>query len=378
MVVNYPVGVYEGRILSSIGKHVKTIQNFSSGLENHLQNRHNPPMDFRQRQLHNCITRPDDPRLESLKIPVSISGNDPLLHRYPMKITEHVLALMKTDTAVRRQFLPHADENLVLTGQSPDPLDENRYSPVPGLIHKYAGRVLLKVTHRCAAHCRFCFRKRFHNGSETPDHEDFPIGAWLSYTASRRNIREVILSGGDPLMLHNDQIRRILTVFAKIPHVDIIRIHSRILTTWPSRITTTLVRILQKSAPLWFVTHFNTAGELTPKADEGLEKLAMAGIPVLNQGVFLSGVNDEYEGFKTLCTELVRRRVRPYYMHLLDPAPGTAHFNVPAERAVELIRCFRRDVQGYAIPALVREIPGRPSKTPVVSSESQENHLHPK
>ena len=319
-----------------------------------------------ENELQNSIMDINDHRLSHLKKFQVDSSIQSVIAQYPFLITNHLLNLMSCNEPfdpIRIQFIPNACENIISNEETTDPLNEIDYSPVPGLIHKYRNRVLLMVSQYCAANCRFCFRKHLHIKNRLSRETPFNLPKILDYIWRHHTLNEVILSGGDPLILTDDKLEEILVSCRKIPHIDIIRIHTRVLTSIPFRITESLCQILQKYSPIWLVTHFNHLREITSESRLSLEKLSRSGIPLLNQTTLLKNVNDSYEIQKELNLELVRCRIKPYYIHLLDPAPGTSHFRVSDEFAGRIINKLRQHLQGYAVPQLVRDIPGSASKT---------------
>lgn len=270
---------------------------------------------------------------------------------------------------LRRQVEPSADELRHVEGFVVDPLEERalRHAAgegIPGLLQKYHGRVLLQVSGECAVHCRFCFR-RHDTYATIPRH----MAEWAPALAAIRgdpSLREVVLSGGDPLMVSDVRLAQLAQRLAAIPHLTRLRLHSRMPVVTPKRIGGALVRWLTalRLAPI-VVLHCNHAAELGPETLAALGRLLDAGIPLLNQSVLLKGVNDDVNVLAELCETLVNHRVMPYYLHLLDPVAGAAHFHVERDRARALIAALQTRLPGYAVPRLVQEQPGQPSKTPL-------------
>ncbi len=263
-----------------------------------------------------------------------------------------------------RQVLPVSAELTPTPGFSPDPVGDAEASLLPGLLHKYDGRVLMVTTGACAVHCRYCFRREFPY-SEIPPGAD----AWdpaLARIRSDKSIREVILSGGDPLTLVDSQLRILAERLADIPHLRRIRIHTRLPVVLPQRVTDELLGWLRGSrlTPI-VVIHANHAAELVGSAASAIARLVDAGIPLLNQSVLLRGVNDTVPDLVQLSERLLDLRVIPYYLHLLDRVRGAAHFEVPTATGIRLIESLRRQLPGYAVPRLVREISGQPHKIPL-------------
>lgn len=281
---------------------------------------------------------------------------------YPYRISSYYAGLITAPhDPIWKQCVPSLEE-LYDTDQLSDPLDEERLSPVPGLIHRYPDRAVLLVSNRCAMYCRFCMRKRKVgcSGGEAD------LSAACDYIAATPRLRDIILSGGDPLMLHDDELYQILSALRRIPHVEIIRIGSRIPVTDPSRITPALCRMLAEHHPLYLNTHFNHPMELTAEAAHACSLLADAGVQLGNQTVLLKGVNDDSLTLQKLFTGLLRLRVRPYYLHQMDLVRGTAHFRTTLEQGRQLVRELRGKVSGLAIPHFVIDLPGGKGKVPVL------------
>lgn len=284
----------------------------------------------------------------------------------PLRITPHFLSLMdpvNTDCPLRRQVVPRASEFAFEEGLRRDPLGEEDHEVVPHLVHRYPDRVLLLVTDRCATYCRFCTRKRWVGQGPTPRLEHLTQA--LAYIRNHPEVEEVIISGGDPLLLGDAQLRSLLQEVRAIDHVQVLRIHTRMLAFAPMRVTPELVGILREAQPLYIVTHFNHSLELSTAALDALKALCDAGIPVINQNVLLRGINDSKEALTALFKKLVRNRVRPYYLHQCDVVLGTTAFRVPFDEAVALYQSLRGHVSGLCLPTLVIDIPGGFGKVPV-------------
>jgi lysine 2,3-aminomutase len=285
----------------------------------------------------------------------------------PLGITPHFLSLMTNDPhdPLRRQVVPHADEFLPTTWDRRDPLGEEDLEVVPFLVHRYPDRVLLLATDRCASYCRFCTRKRMVGQGPTPqlDH----LQAALAYVAATPTIREVIISGGDALVLADDRLAWMLTSLRAIPHLDVIRIATRMLAFAPQRVTPALTTLLQSGdgPAVYVLSHFNHPNELPPIALSAIESLVNAGIPVLNQTVLMRGVNDNRDTLVGLFRRLTRHRARPYYLHQCDLAPGTDGFRVPLDEARRLYASLRGHISGLSIPTFVVDIPGGLGKAPL-------------
>lgn len=269
----------------------------------------------------------------------------------------------RPDDPLLRQVLPSAAELEAVPGFGPDPLQERERMPVPGLIHKYAGRVLVMLTTACPIHCRYCFRRHF-SSTETASQRHWP--KVLDYLRARPQLREVILSGGDPLALGDRRLAHRIADLAGIRHLHVLRLHSRAPVVTPERVTPALLDTLE-TCPLQtvLVIHANHARELDGPARRALAQLARRGVRLFNQTVLLRGVNDDVPALADLSRALFDSGVQPYYLHLLDPVAGAGHFHVPEEEAVRLMQDLGALLPGYLLPRLVREIPGQPGKTPV-------------
>jgi len=289
----------------------------------------------------------------------------PVAARYPMRITRHYLGLIGgVGDPIWRQCVPDPME--LQDGVSlPDPLNEGGLSPVPGLIHRYPDRVVWLVSNSCAVYCRFCMRKRQVGccGIEGTLAEQ---SAPLDYIRDTGTIRDVILSGGDPLLLDDDRLDDILASLRAIPHVEIIRIGTRVPVTLPERITPKLCKLLQRYHPIYVNTHFNHPRELTPQSRLACAMLADAGIPLGNQTVLMEGVNDDPAVMADLFRGLLAMRVRPYYLHQMDLVRGTRHFRTTVERGLEIMASLRGFVSGMAVPYYVVDLPEGKGKVPLL------------
>lgn len=285
--------------------------------------------------------------------------------RYAVRISLHLAELMDPENPycpIRRQFLPDPAELEDLKGFTEDPLQDIDHQPVRGVTHRFRDRALIQVTPNCASACRFCFRKSLLQ----PDNRKIFGGPWdaaLDYIDGRPEIREVILSGGDPLMASDDRISLILSDIARIPHVRALRIHTRIPGTLPDRITRQLASLLAASPrPLRIVSHFNHPAELAGESLEALSLLLHAGVRVLNQSVLLRGVNDNPQVLSDLFRRLFEAGVEPYYLHHPDPARGTDHFYLDTSAGLAIYRELEKMISRPLIPRYVIDIPGAPSK----------------
>lgn len=288
---------------------------------------------------------------------------------YPFRVTPYYLALTDVSDPVdplRRQCFPDWKEIRFSLGGVDDPLEERRDMPVPGLIHRYADRCLILATHACAVYCRHCNRKRLWQDKPSAA-APAQLEPMLAYIRQRKEIREVIVSGGDPLTLSDSALERMLAPLRIIPHVEVLRIGSRIPVVMPMRVTPALCKMLQKYRPLWFNTQFNHAREITPDAARACEMLLEAGIPVSNQSVLLRGVNDSHDVMRELLYGLQRISVRPYYLFQCDPVRGTDHFRVDVGHGIEIMEELRRNISGLCMPRYVVDLPGGKGKWPVES-----------
>ena len=274
--------------------------------------------------------------------------------KYPFVVTPYYYSLAEksADDPVFRQFCPSLDELKDIDGQMEDPLAEERDSPVPGLVHRYPDRVLMVITNVCFMNCRHCTRKRlWKEGRYHLKISD--IRKMVVYIKNNPQVRDVIISGGDPLTFHEGVLNEILSMLRKIPHVEIIRIGSRAPVVNPSRITYELISVLRKHRPIWFNTQFNHINEITEQSTEAIQKILEAGIPVNNQAVLLRGINDSAEEIRRLCHGLLKIGVRPYYLFHCDPVQGTFHFRTSISKGIEIIERLRGHTSGLAVPVYV-------------------------
>jgi lysine 2,3-aminomutase len=317
-------------------------------------------------QVKNRITT-----FEELKKYVKLTEeeDDPkLLKEYRMAITPYYLSLIDPDDLhdpVRKQAIPTIHELQRYTGDLEDPLSEDVDSPVEGLTHRYPDRVLFLVTENCSMYCRHCTRRRFagHHDMAPPQSQ---IDACIEYIRNTPTIRDVLLSGGDALLISDKKLEDILKKLKEIPHVEIIRIGSRSPVTNPFRITPELCVMLKKYQPIWFNTHFNHSNEITEDATRACGMLADAGIPMGNQSVLLRGVNDCIHVMKKLVQDLVKIRVRPYYIYQCDLSLGLGHFRTSVAQGIEIIEGLRGHTSGLCVPTFVVDAPGGGGKIPVM------------
>jgi len=286
----------------------------------------------------------------------------------PLRITPYYISLLDRDNpeqALRKSVVPVFDEFLVHTGEASDPLSEEHDSPVPNIVHRYPDRVLFLVTGFCSTYCRYCTRTRMvakekcHTGLKSWE-------AGLQYIQQHPEIRDVLISGGDPLTMPDLHVEYLLSRLRSIPHVEIIRIGTKVPVVLPQRITRPLVSMLKKYHPLYISIHFTHADEVTPEVREACEKLANAGIPLGSQTVLLKGINDDVKVMKNLMHALLKIRVRPYYLYQCDPVVGSGHFRTTIEKGLEIIRGLRGHTSGYAVPTYVVDAPGGGGKIPLL------------
>lgn len=287
---------------------------------------------------------------------------------FRVDITPYFVSLINPedpDDPIRKQVIPTAGEILPFTGMMEDSLAEDRHSPVPGLVHRYPDRVLMLVTTQCASYCRYCTRSRIvGDPSATFSRADFE--AQIAYLEKTPQVRDVLLSGGDPLALAPKLLEELLSRLRAIPHIEIIRIGSRIPVFMPMRVTDELCDMLQKYHPLWMNIHVNHPSEISAELAAATDKLTRAGIPLGNQSVLLAGVNDCVHIQRKLVQDLVRIRVRPYYLYQCDLVEGAGHFRTPVAKGIEIIEGLRGHTSGYAVPTYVVDAPGGGGKIPVM------------
>jgi len=321
--------------------------------------------DWRWQLSHRLNTAEDFEKL----FPLTESEKKALSARdlFRVEITPYFASLINPgdpEDPVRKQVIPTANEILPFTGMMEDSLAEDRHSPVPGLVHRYPDRVLMLVTTQCASYCRYCTRSRIvGDPSATFSRSDFELQ--LDYLRNTPQVRDVLLSGGDPLTLAPKILEELLSRLREIPHIEIIRIGSRVPVFMPQRITTELTDMLQKFHPLWLNIHVNHPNEITAELAEACDKLTRAGIPLGNQSVLLAGVNDCPHIQRKLVQDLVRIRVRPYYLYQCDLVEGAGHFRTPVAKGFEILEALRGHTSGYAVPTYVVDAPGGGGKIPV-------------
>ncbi len=285
-----------------------------------------------------------------------------------MAITPYYLSLIDQNDPydpIRRQCIPTITETHISKADLLDPLSEDEDSPVPGLTHRYPDRVLFLITDMCSMYCRHCTRRRFAGQHDCQSPAD-RIQQGIDYIARTPQVRDVLLSGGDALMVNDNMLESIIQRLRAIPHVEIIRLGTRTPVVCPQRITDNLCNMLKKYHPIWVNTHFNHPHEITPESSAACERLANAGIPLGNQSVLLRGVNDCTYVMKDLVRKLVKIRVRPYYIYQCDLSMGLEHFRTPVSKGIEIIEALRGHTSGFAVPTFVIDAPGGGGKTPVM------------
>ena len=287
----------------------------------------------------------------------------------PVRIPPYYLSIINPrDTAqsLRRTVIPSMEESCFSYGESADPLSEDDHSPVPGLIHRYPDRVVFLVTSSCATFCRYCMRSRMvgrHSGSMDNSSR---WSAAIDYIQSHSEVRDVLISGGDPLILEDEALESIIRRLRQIRHVEMIRIGTKMPVSLPQRVTQSLTSMLKKYHPLWMSLHVTHPDELTPECQTACSRLADAGIPLGSQTVLLKGVNDNISTLKALMHGLIRFRVKPYYLFQCDPLPGTAHFRTSVATGLEMIQGLRGHTSGYAVPTYAVDAPGGGGKIPLL------------
>ena len=296
---------------------------------------------------------------------------------FSTKLTPEVLRQIKSasmDDPIFRQYVPYTDELNFRSDELSDPIGDKINSPLKGIIHRYPDRLLLTPTHTCAVYCRFCFRRENVGKAEAGLNKS-ELGAALAYVAAHTEVREVILSGGDPLILSDRRIGDIMQRLAAINHIEVIRIHTRVPMVEPERITPALLKTLRVRPAVFVVLHVNHVAELSVPVKKAIARMARAGIPLLSQSVLLKGVNDSAEVLEDLFRALIANRVKPYYLHQLDKAQGTSHFRVSIKCGQEIMRTLRGRLSGIAQPTYVLDIAGGHGKVPIGPTYLSENEI---
>ncbi|MBW6512597.1 MAG: KamA family radical SAM protein [Desulfuromonadaceae bacterium] len=318
-------------------------------------------MEDWQLELRQAITTADQ---LAAHFAVDVAALRPVIERYPLSITPHYLRLIKAPgDPIWRQCVPDPAE-LIDDGAPLDPLAEAEHAPVPGIIHRYPDRALLLVSGSCGVYCRFCTRKR-QVGTRAMSYTFGELDNAIAYIARTPAIKDVILSGGDPLLLPDLLLKQLLDKLRRIEHVEIIRLATRLPVTLPSRITERLCTLLQNYPPLYLLTHFNHPRELNAATIAACNQIADAGVVLGNQTVLLKGVNDDPTVLAELFRGLLKIRVKPYYLHHVDLARGVGHFRTPLETGISILRTLRGTLSGLAIPHYVVDLPGGKGKLPI-------------
>jgi lysine 2,3-aminomutase len=322
-----------------------------------------------QWQLKNRITG-----LETLSQMIWLSDDEisTIIRRggsIPLSITPYYASLldaMDPEQPVRRTVIPRSLEFQQSWEESDDPLGEESDSPVPGLVHRYPDRVLFLVTNFCSTYCRYCTRSRIldHGNGDQPSKQRWEQA--IDYIASTPQVRDVLLSGGDPLTMSDENLDWLLQKLRAIPHVELLRIGTKAPVVLPQRITAKLTSVLKRYHPLWLSIHFTHPEELTPEVGQACARLADAGIPLGSQTVLLAGINDDVEVMTRLVHGLIKIRVKPYYLYQCDPISGSSHFRTSIEKGLEIIRGLRGHTTGYAVPTYVIDAPGGGGKIPLL------------
>ena len=318
-------------------------------------------------QMRNRLASIEDLQKYVRLTPAEINGIKMAQGRFPVGITPYWASLLDPNNArcpLRMQVIPTAQEHLVSKNEMLDPLAEDSHSPVPGIVHRYPDRVLLLPLNMCAAYCRYCTRSRW-VGDENEMMFGPRLDAAIDYLRANKQIRDVLISGGDPLLFSDKRLDDLLGRLRAIDHIEFIRIGTRVPVFLPMRITPELVATMRKHHPLWISIHFNHPKEITPEVKRACTMLADGGFPLGSQSVLLKGINDDPQIFKTLVHELLKIRVRPYYIYQCDPVTGTTHFRTTVAKGVEIIEALRGHTTGYAVPTFVVDAPGGGGKVPI-------------
>lgn len=321
-----------------------------------------------QEELSDLITQPEE-LFSLLNLPTELLPAAQKAHTlFPLRSTRAYVSRIQQnnpDDPLLKQILPLGEELIETPDFVDDPLEEEDFTPVPGLIHKYHGRVLLIAANQCAINCRYCFRRHFDYQQHALSRQQWQQA--LDYISNNKDVEEVILSGGDPLAVSDRQLSWLVAALAEIPHVERLRIHSRIPIVAPSRITEELLATLKDSGLLVsLVIHCNHPQEIDEEVAAALTALKNSGIILLNQSVVLKGVNDTPETLITLSKKLFQSGVLPYYLHLLDKVKGSSHFTVNEVDVLSLNRTLLANLPGYLVPKFVKEVPNAPSKVPII------------
>jgi len=318
-------------------------------------------------QLRNAYTSIEDLKKIMKLSEKEIMAINNLKGRLPLRITPYFASLIyntKTSHPLRRNVIPVVEELIETKSEQSDPLHEKSFSPVKGIVHRYPDRVLFTVTQVCSNYCRYCTRSHTVGRLDKLGRQDFEKA--FSYIASHKEVRDVLISGGDPLTLSDETLDYILSKIRSIEHVEIIRIGTRIPVVLPQRITDNLILILRKYHPLFISLHFSHPAEITDECAKACIKLADGGFPLGSQTVLLKGINDNVPVMKELMHKLLKIRVRPYYLYQCDLIPGSGHFRTTVKKGLEIIKGLRGFTSGYAVPTFVVDAPGGGGKIPLL------------
>ncbi|MGE5421036.1 MAG: KamA family radical SAM protein, partial [Chloroflexota bacterium] len=318
-------------------------------------------------QLRNAITGIEDLKKIMKLSDKEIMAINNLKGRLPLRITPYFASLIydtKTSHPLRRNVIPVVEELIETSSEQSDPLHEKSFSPVKGIVHRYPDRVLFTVTQVCSNYCRYCTRSHSVGKLDKLGRQDFEKA--FSYIAAHKEVRDVLISGGDPLTLTDETLDFILSNIRAIEHVEIIRIGTRVPVVLPQRITDNLVSVLRKYHPLLLSLHFSHPDEITEECAKACNKLADGGFPLGSQTVLLKGINDNVPVMKELMHRLLKIRVRPYYLYQCDLIPGSGHFRTTVKKGIEIIKGLRGFTSGYAVPTFVVDAPGGGGKIPLL------------
>ena len=319
------------------------------------------------------LTRLDDLVTEGLIAPENRAALDAVVARYALAITPAMADLARQHTAIARQFLPSPAEEETRIEESPDPIGDHPHSPVKGLVHRYPDRALIKLTHTCPVYCRFCFRREMVGPEGDGNLDETELDAAFAYLATQPGIFEVIFTGGDPLMLSARRIRALGERLAQLPHIRIVRWHSRVPVVSPERITPDLASALNFPGKANYIAiHANHAAEFTEAACEAIARLADRGVALLGQTVLLKGINAEPATLIALFRAMAANRITPLYLHHPDLAPGTGHFRLSIVEGQAIYGALRGQLSGHAIPAYVLDLPGGHGKVEIGASALRE------
>jgi len=318
-------------------------------------------------QLQQRITQPEE-LCRVLGWPAEVAARmEQVARKFHMAITPYYLSLARSaapSDPILRQCVPDPQELEEQDATAADPLDEEIDAPVPGLTHRYPDRALFVATNSCAIFCRHCLRKRNWKNMEALGSEQ-ATALMLDYLRRTPAIREVLVSGGDPFLLPEDRLESLLARLRDIPHLEVIRIGTRVPVVLPQRVTSELAQMIGRYSPVWVNTHFNHPWELTPEAARSVDVLLRAGVPVCNQTVLLRGVNDEAQTMRDLCLGLLKIKVKPYYLFHCDPVTGTGHFRTSVGRGLAIMESLRGHISGLAVPVYALDCPGGGGKVPL-------------